>query len=880
MMESMPPKFADKFLGLFCKGDLLEEIQGDLYEFYVRTKTSKGNFQANMAYWFHVLNFLRPFAFKKTQNSNYTIMIKYNFKIAFRNLSKHKFFAFLNISGLTIAIACCIFIGIFIKDELGYDKHFDNNENIYRVSSDLVFSGDKFHMALSPAPMAAAFKSDFPEIIESGRFRKSHGMLIKKGDYYLKQERVAFADASMLQIFNLKFIYGDPGNSLKKLNTVILSRTAAEKFFGYNDPVGQLLDISDEPSLLVDGVYEDIPENSHFHFDMMITMENRTHSKSKIWLGNNYVTYFLLEDATTGEQLADKFPSVIKKYFGPQIKEYIGTDFDDLLANGSRLNYYLTPLVDIHLHSNLRNELESNGSIQNVMTFSIIGLFILFIACINFMNLSTAKSATRAKEVGMRKVLGSHKKHLIGQFLSESIVLSIISFLFAILLVFLFLPQFNNMVDKTIVNPLFGRLQIWPYLLVGSLVIGILAGIYPAIYLSTYNTIKVLKGEMNKGLKSMAFRNILVVFQFTISLILIIGTFVIYQQLLFGQNKRLGYDKNNVLIIYDTYTLNNNFKAFKNELLSNSNIVNATGTYFLPTSNGRSDFPYMAADSDKIDESVSVQNWNVDENYIPTLGMNLLKGRNFDQARASDTIAVILNETAVKRFGFENPIGQVIKPASKDDSRANTRLRIIGVIEDFHYDSFRSEILPMALHFSQGTFSMALRYNSNDPLEMVGNLENIWQKHGAGHPFEYKFMDQEFNAKFKSEKNLGVTIGTFTSLAIFIATLGLFGLAAFTSQQRKKEIGIRKVLGASISSIVSLLLKNFTRLLVIALVIGIPISYYIMESWLESFAYRTTLNPWIFFLSAFLIIAIAWITVGYQSIKAATSNPTDNLNVE
>lgn len=876
MMDVQPPKWADRFLELFCKGYLLEEIQGDLYEHLQKNYEKRGRLISALMYWFQVLNFLRPFAIKKSQNSNITIMFKYNFLIAIRNLKKQRFYSVINISGLAIAIACCLIIGIFVKDELNYDKHFDNHENIYRISSHVLFNGNEFRMAQSPAPMKDALKADLPEIIESGRFRTNVPILLQKGDYFIKQENVAFADASILNIFKLQFIHGGGENTLENPESLLLSRSASEKYFGFENPVGQSIKSSDGTLYQIDGVYEDLPHQTHFHFDVLLSMEGYEHSKNTVWLSNNYSNYFMLKDGADYQDVNRKLPEILKTYFSPRLQEMAQISMEEFEASGNLLEYQLMPMTDIHLHSNLGAEIEANGSMDNIYLFSAVGLFILLLACINFMNLATAKSAGRAKEVGMRKVMGSRKRFLIAQFLTESTVISLISFALAIVLVYLTLPYFNAFTGKNIVDPLFGVLNLWPYVLISSLVIGLLAGIYPAFFLSRFQPIAVLKGNLSTGMKSGKLRNILVIFQFSISIIMIMATAVVYKQLRYSQNKRLGYNTEQVMIVDNTYTLGEGLEAFRNELLNDSEIENATASFFLPTRGGRSDYPFNREENSGAEHAISAQVWQVDDRYIPTLGMEVVSGRNFDDSRAIDTASVVINQSMAKRLGYEDPIGKKLKRVSEEN-----KITIIGVVEDFYFDSFKQKIMPLVFFLnSDANYSMAIRYKSDDPLELVAKVENLWQEHAPGQPFEYSFMDQEYRAKLEEERRLGTIFSFFSSLAIVIACLGLFALASFTAEQRRKEIGIRKVLGATVGNVVSMLFSSFSKLLTIAILVSVPLGYYLMGKWLEEFVYRTEIGVGLIIGSCALVFLIAWVTVSAQSFQAARSNPADNLNHE
>ncbi len=875
-MEPTPPKLADWLLNRLCKDYLLEEIMGDLLQQYHMEIEARGKFRASLNYWFQTFHFFRPFSIKKSQNSNHIIMLRYNLLLALRNLSKQKFYSIINISGLAIAAVACLLIGIFIVDELNYDKHFENYENIYRVDSHIFFNDTDMKFATSPAPMKEMLKNDFPEVVASGRFRDTGPILLEKGDQFLKQDNVAWADADMLDIFKLDFIYGSDRKALVDVESMLLSQAAARKFFGEENPVGKTIRSTNDELFRIDGVYRDIPYNSHFHFDVIRSMEGLEHSRNKVWLSNNYKNYVMLNDQTNVKTFNEKLPEALKVYLGPRLQEMAGVSYDDFYAVGNFLDYKLIPITQIHLHSNRQFEIEANSSIDNIYIFIAVGVMILLLAAFNFMNLSTARSANRAKEVGIRKVMGSMKRSLMGQFLTESIVISLFGFGIAMGLVYLVLPFLNEFTGKEIVNPFFGDMMLWPYVLLASLMIGIAAGIYPAFILSSFSPNKVLKGRLALGAKNSLFRNVLVVFQFSISIIMILGTSIVYKQLLYNQNQSLGYDRNKVIILENTYTLGTGIEAFTNSLNADPDISSVTTSYFLPSRNTRSDHTFNKGEENNANNAINMQTWRIDDQYIPTLGMKVVDGRNFDRNFAGDSASVILNQTAVEMFGLgDSPIGEKIKYVGD-----NNKLQVIGVVEDFYFDTFKQKVRPLIFFMGGETTSMALKYIADNPLALVNRIEQTWSEHNPGQPFEFTFMDQEFDANFNEDRRLGTILGFFSVLAIVIACLGLFALAAYTAQQRRKEISIRKVLGASISGIMRLLFSSFSKLLAVAALISLPVGYYLIDQWLSNFAYRTNIGVMVFIAAGLIVFVIAWITVGTQTLKAAQSNPAEILHNE
>ena len=882
MVPRRPPMLADRFLHWFCRGELLEEIQGDLHEYYLRHTEARFPLRGYLHYWFHVFQFVRPFAVKKFfgQNLIYTHMFRSNIIITLRNLSKHKFYTGLNILGLALGFSCCLFIATWILDELSYDTFFENHERIYRVSSDLMFQDNKFHMALSPAPMAEAFKSDFPEIEASGRMRRTGTSVFRKGDRFLDQNNIFYADHEVFDIFSFVFVHGDKENALEEPNTVVITETVAAKYFDEENPIGKSLVSSADVQYKIDAVIKDIPYNSHFNPEMFITMEDDQGSKNGVWLSNNYYTYFLLDENNDPGTLAAKFESVYEKYFGPQLEQFVGATWEQMLTSGSYVNYYLIALNDIHLKSSLDLEISPNGDIQYVYIFGSIGVFILLIACINFMNISTARAAVRGKEVGVRKVLGSVRGQLVTQFLTESVIYSLMAFLVAVGMVYLLLPMFRNLTGKMTIDPFAIGTEYWIYVILCVLLVGLLAGLYPSFVLSGFKPVAVLKGQLKSGKSGALVRSVLVVFQFAMSVILIVGTGVVYSQLQFVQNKNLGFDKDGVLILNNTFTMGSKITSFKQALLDNPRIESVTVTGYLPTNVWRSDSPLQPEEATNTEGAVGCQIWTVDYDYIEAMGMKIIAGRDFSEDLVSDSTAVILNETAAKRFGFDNIVGRKLKTLGEFQLNGRSRVTVIGVIQDFHFDSMRDNIDPMVIFLGSATQVMAMRFGTNDVKAVVGDVEDLWNEFNPNYPLDYDFMDRQFAAKYEAETKLGTIFSVFGVFAVIIACLGLFGLSAFTAEQRKKEIGIRKVLGASVSNLVGLLFSGYTKLLVVSLIVGLPVAFLMMDDWLNDFAYHTEIGAGVLIMSALVSLIVAWLTVSYQSMRAARLNPVENLRNE
>lgn len=809
-------------------------------------------------------------------------MLRNYFKTAFRNLWKNKGFSAINIVGLAIGLATCLLILIFVMDELGYDRYNKKADRIYRVDSEIKFGGHHFIGASMPAPAGPAMLRDFPEVEKEVRMRGFGGITVRKGAQTIREDAVIYADSTLFDVFTLPMLQGDPRTALIDPHTVVITERMAKKYFGTSSEiVGRNMIFNDSTPYKVTGVIRDLPEQSHFHFDFFISLaESENARRADEWLSNNYNTYVVLREGVKPAQLEAKFGGMIRKYIEPMLRSVVNISLDDFFKNGSYVGFSLTPLTSIHLHSNKTGELEGNGNIQYVYIFSAIALFILLIACVNFMNLSTARSANRAKEVGVRKVLGSLRGHLISQFMMESVLISFMGMLLAVGLAFLFLPVFNSLASKQLSIGLFSRGWLLPAMLGLILVVGLLAGSYPAFFLSAFQPIVVLKGTVASGFKRSWLRNALVVFQFGISIFLIVGTAVIYRQLSYIRNKSLGFDRSQVLIVQNTYSLGGSIGAFKQELLKLPGVTGATMTGYLPTSDYRSDNSFFFKPDLDPKEAISMQSWNIDDQYIPVLGMKMAAGRNFSRDFLTDSMGVIVNEAAVRLMGSGDVVGKKLYTIDDLQTKKLITYHVVGVVKDFNFNSLRENVTPMGLFLKPENGRIALRVDGKDVRRVLGQTENLWAKMVPGQQFSYTFMDEEFNNIYKREQQMGGISLAFSLLAIFIACLGLFGLAAYAAEQRTREIGIRKVLGASVGGIVSLLSKDFLRLVFFSAIIAFPLAWWAMHSWLQDFAYRVSIGWEVFALAAVLAVGIALLTVSFQAIRAALTNPVKSLRSE
>jgi len=769
----------------------------------------------------------------------------------------------------------------YVTDELSYDKFNEKAGRIYRVDGDIKFGGNHFVLAVAPDAMGSSLKKDFPQVEQYVRFRGYGGLLVKKGNQNINEDRVIFADSTLFDVFTLPMIQGDSKTALAEPNSVVITETTAKKYFNSTDVVGKNLIINDTSNFKVTGVIKDIPSQSHFNFDFFVSLSSSDESRQNNWVSNNFNTYIVLKKGADPKKLESQFGAMVIKYVGPQVKQLMNINMDDFAKSGNFDTYHLMPLTDIHLHSNKTAELGINSSIEFVYIFSFIAILILLIACVNFMNLSTARSSNRAKEVGVRKVLGSLKKSLIAQFLTESILISFLGLILAVCIAWLLLPYFNQLSGKQLNQSVFLNPWLFPFLIALMFVVGVIAGSYPAFFLSAFNPVEVLKGKFSQGFKSSWLRSSLVVFQFFISISLIVGTIIIYNQLKFIRSKDLGYNRSHVLILKNTRALGQSEKMFKDEILQISGVQSATISGQLPTNDSRSDSPLFPDATLDQKKAVSAQIWNVDENYISTLDMKMIEGRNFSKDFKTDSTAIIINESAAKLLGFTDPLNKPLYYLNNfNNNKDVTAYHIIGVVKDFNFSSLRDVVTPLALMNREQSGNISFRINTSDIQGLVTKIESKWKTMAAGQPFNYSFMDDDFNNTYKSEQQTGKIFISFAIFAIFIACLGLFGLVTYAAEQRTREIGIRKVLGASVSGVVGMLSKDFLKLIVIAMLIAFPVAWWAMHSWLQHFAYRISITWWVFAIAGGMSLLIALLTVCLQAIKAAIANPVKSLRTE
>ncbi len=875
-----PPKYADRFLEWYCADRFLEEVQGDLHELYELRTADSHHLSASVQYWWDVIRFCRPYLWKRrpAYQSRGPIMWQNYFKMAYRSFNRQKGYSFLNVLGLAIGMACCILIFLYVQDELSYDRYHQNAGQIYRVIGEEINEGQSRQMASTYNPMAPALENDFPEIIHTVRFFPFKPAVQFGSDKKFQEDAFFFADSTVFSMFDFPFLRGNPNTALDEPYSIVVTASAARKYFGNENPIGKILTLENNYDFKVTAVLADVPGNSHFTFDFLASMSSAKQMmdyafESHAWHWPPVYNYLMLPENYSPEQINARFPAFIEKHIGEW-------------AVAER-KYELQPLTDIRLHSALENEIAPTFNIVYIQIMIMIAAFILLIACINFMNLATARAIERAKEVGLRKVIGAAKKELMLQFFSESLFYAFAGLALALLLVQLSLPTFNQLIGKSLMLDLFATAPLPLGLLILTIFTGIFAGSYPAVFLSKFRPAQVLKGKGssgNAGRSSNKFRATLVTFQFAISIALIIAAFMIQDQLTFLQNKRLGFEKENVIIMpVRDETVQANWQAIKNSLGEHPQILSITATSTIPGKERDIAFP-IAAEGLAADTELNMQTILVDHDFLNAFNIELTAGRGFSEAFPSDKAgAFILNQSAVRKLNWQSPLGKKFAMKHINEGKQKEG-EVIGVIEDFHFKSLYHEIEPLVLQIAVPEYyldNIAVRVAPGSNISAVLEfLKDRWASVVPHRPFEFTFLDDDLQQAYLQEQKLSQIFTYFAGLAIFIACLGLFGLASFSAAQRTKEIGIRKVLGASVGSLALMLSREFTRFVLIANIIAWPLAFYAMREWLSGFAYHIDISWGIFALAALSAFLIAVLTVSYQAIKASLKNPVKALRYE
>jgi putative ABC transport system permease protein len=881
--KTIPPKLANRILLFFLRDDLAEEVLGDLDEKFIQTIKNGSAFRAKLNYWYQVLNYMRPFAIRKSASRylNDYAMFKNYFKIGWRSLLKQKIYSSIKIGGFAAGIAACLLIGLFIRYELSYDRHYVNTDRIYRILRQTTFRGEAGVGIHFPAPLVDVLEKDYPEFEKAGHYLAvehfgagSNEVRRTDRSENTHEDGLIFMSQGLVEILEIPFLQGNGKSALKEPLSIVITERKAKKYFSGEDPIGKsfILNNDESKQYTVTGVVADFPANSHIQCDFILTTSGKEFWKGEQtdWRASNYIDYVRVRPGTDIAAIEKKLLSVLKTYFLPAAIDH-GGDAEEVAWLKS-MRFKLQPVHAIYLNEYGVGDDLKHGEWRYIWLFGSIATFILLIACINFINLSTARSANRAREVGLRKVVGSLRSSLVKQFLTESLLYSYFSFSLGLLLAFFLLPYFNLLVAKSLVFP-WTEWWLFPILVAAACVIGILAGLYPSLYLSSFKPIQVLKGNVSRGSKNSSTRSLLVVFQFSVAIVLIVGTFAINRQMNFILNKKLGYDKDQVLLLQGTHTLENSIVTFKNELLRVPGVKHASITGFLPVDDTRRNGGPVYTEGMAENEKISSQQWSVDHDYVKTLGLKIVKGRDFNIEMPSDSQAMIINETMARAFNFKDPIGQTI-------FNWKGAWTVVGVVEDFHFESMKERIQPMALYIGRSANTVSVKLNTTDMQSTIASVTKVWKQFSPNQPIRFTFLDQQYAQMYDDVDRMGKIFTSFAVLAIIVACLGLFALSSFMVEQRSKEISIRVVLGASVKSIFQLLTKNFVKLVLISFVIATPIAWLMMQKWLQDYQYKIDITMDIFLLAGFFSLAIAVLTISYQAIRAALSNPVESLRSE
>jgi putative ABC transport system permease protein len=869
-MRYKSPAIPRKILKLISLYHESHSIVEDFEETFAEILESEGSLKAKSWYWNNALKSVAGYL-KLLVCWEFT-MLKNHLKIAYRNFKRQKLFSFINIASLTVGFSCGILILIFIRYEFSYDKYHDDAQLIYRVVRE--HQGESTWYNSSEHPLAASLKQDFPEVLKATRVKKNDEVgVVEHNSKRFYEEGIYFVDQDFLEIFTFPLLSGNMSTTLEEPFSVLITQKMAVKYFGEEEPLGKVIQINEwysekRQNYVIKGILKNIPENSHFRFDFLVSYNSLYFLKKggrdsvETWSYFEPKTYIKLAPFTNPMNLEGKFPAFLRKYKGEE---------------STTEKIHLQPLTDIHLGGNLRFELEDNSDMRSIYMFSAIAFFIMLIACLNYVNLSVARSTKRAIEVGVRKVVGANKTQLVKQFLLESVAASIIALLISFILVELVWPSFNSLIGREPISNPFQSLDMVLVFIGIAVIIGFLSGSYPAFFISSFQPIQIIKRTLKLGSNSSSFfRNSLVVAQFVISIILIVCTFVIHNQLSYIRDRNLGFDKEQVITIYTLDgSLKKNPEPLKEELLRTPNILGVSASLDLPTTIRRTtSLEWIARGEECISEFYFTF---VDSDYFNVYDMEIVRGRNFSEDFPTDKEkAVVINETALRNLGWENPIGRRLKSNGVEWT-------VIGVVKDFNFKSLRSKIEPViftTLNADRRLDYFSIKVSPIDIPSTIGFIRDKWERFSPEFPFQSTFLDERIERVYRAEQRLGKSFSIFTIIALMIAGMGLIGLASFISEQKRKEISLRKILGADFRSIIFLLSNVYLKCIAVAIVIAWPVGYIVMNRWLSNFAYRTSIRIEIFILSGLLVLIFALMTVSYQSIKAAIANPVDSLHYE
>ncbi len=867
--KHQPPKLAHRFFQWYCHPDYLEDLEGDLVERFERRTSVKGLKAARWGFIKEVLQLFRPEIIKPpggVQQLNHYGMFKNYFKITWRSLYRQKLYAFINIGGLAVGLACFILVSLYVRHELSYDQFYTHEGQIYRIfqrQAGNMFLGTEY-FSVTPAGLATALKTEFPEVIHATTLEGQAALLgFEENHYY---EKGLWADPEYFEVFSRSLLRGNAQTALEKPASIVLTQSLAQKIFGDRDPLGKDLDFQNDQSYTVTGVIKDLPNNSSIQFSFLTSIQSNAQyvrEKQKKWNNNSYYTFLKLAPNADAGQLQNRLPALYQKYTGHD-ENY---PFKD--------TYFLQPLADLHLTTNINFDIGLKGNPKYISLFSLVAVVVLLLACANYMNLAVARSITRAREVGLRKVIGAQRRQLVVQFIGESTLIAFLALSLALLLAYFLSPIFSHLLERPLALDMVENMDLVPWLLLLVVFVGVLSGSYPALVMSSLRPAQVFKGGIQGRFSGMKIQRALIIAQYAASIVLIISSMVIYQQFQFIQDKELGYEKEHVVTLrIRDKNVREHFEALKSEWLGNPKIMAVATSNGLPVNITSSTLINDAPGGSKEDD-LAIYRMRVDYDFIDLYGMEILAGRNFSPSSSIDLDEErIINETAAKALGWtaQEAIGQQF-----DDDGTKT---VIGVIKDFHMHSMHMAIQPLMFRIRKDYFNrISIKVKPGNLAETLQYVQASLKKYSP-YPFEYKFLDQQFDQLYKAELRLGEMFGFFTALSILIASLGLFGLAAFTAGQRTKEIGIRKVLGSTVKGIVALLAKDFLKVVVIGFLVATPIAWYSMHRWLQDFAYRIELEWWMFAAAGVFAVVIAFITISSQSLKAALANPVDSLRNE
>jgi putative ABC transport system permease protein len=800
-------------------------------------------------------------------------------KYSLRSFKRQRSYVIINILGLSIGIACSLLIALYVINESSYDNYNVKKDRIYRAILNGKIGGQEITTAYSPAIMGPTMLKEFPEVEDFLRMSESGPTVLEYNKQTFTEEHLIEADSSFFDFFSIPVLKGDPQNLLNAPRKAVLSESTARKIFGNEDPIDKTIKIgTDSIRYIVSGVMGDIPVNTHFEANIITSFMTNPRSKSPVWMSNSFSTYLLLKPNASYTTVDEKYPDLLIKYVGPELQQYMGISIEGFEKQGNKYRFYLQSLKDIHLDTSIQQDFKAASDPKFLIIFGSIAILIVLIAAINFMNLSTAQSSKRAKEVGIKKIGGSTRGMLIIQFLTETIILSFFALIFALVIVKISLPYFNNLLASNLALHIFSNWYMIPVLLLFSVLVGLLAGSYPAFYLSSFNPYEVLKGSARNSMKNGRLRRVLVVFQFAVSILLIIGTMIMYSQIHYMLNKDVGFNKEQLLVINRAGSLGSKMKSFKTAVKEIPGVVNITSSTAIP---GRTNNTNGYRIEGRKDEAVIMATAWVDYNFIDTYGMALVSGRFFDESYSSDQQACLVNEAAIKNFGITDlEKTRFFQPV---DSGKMEYLPILGVVKNFNFQSLRNPIEPYILKFQNDGMMwgyVTVKLSSANYTSTITQIETVWKEFMSNDPLQYYFLDEDFEQMYKQEKQNAQMAVIFSILAIFIATLGLFGLTSFTIEQRTKEIGVRKAMGSSVMSIYIVLSREVILLVLISALIACPVIYYIAGKWLENFYYKISLGAFSFVAGLTIVLGIAVLTISYRIHKAARVNPAQSLKYE